>query len=355
MLFALTLSMAIAGQDAAAPAFDRDARIAEAIAAVRPMAYRTNDVDWTMIEADMRRRTEGARDTVDMLPAYSALTYHLGDNHSFIQPTAEAMAGWRERHGERRLLPDTPPRPRPNSPFLSRTAVEGRDVQVGAKTARLVVVPPVYGSGEPARTYAGALFNAVADDGPKTCGYIVDVRGNTGGNVWPMLVGLSALSGDGPAGMSRDRDGQTSTYAELREGAAVITEAGDGFGMAMIRTDAWRPLPALAAAPVAVLTDGGVYSSGEGVAVHFKGRANTRFFGLRTGGLASSNDNTILSDGTNMVITVAMMMDRTGAVHPQGVEPDQVVENGEGSTDDPDDAVVEAARAWLATRPACSR
>lgn len=89
--------------------------------------------------------------------------------------------------------------------------------------------------------------------------------------------------------------------------------------------------------------------------MHFKGRANTRFFGLRTGGLASSNDNTILSDGTNMVITVAMMMDRTGAVHPQGVEPDQVVENGEGSTDDPDDAVVEAARAWLATQPACSR
>ena len=355
MIIALALAGALSGQDAPSATFDAEARIQEAISRVRPMAYRSDLVDWTAIEADMRRRTAGARDTTDMLPGYAALTYGLGDRHSFIQPTSGALAAWRERHGDQRFLPDTPPRPRPDSAFLGRTRIESRDVTVGGvRTARLVTVPPVSGSGDPARDYAALLFTSVGDAQPQTCGYLVDLRGNTGGNVWPMRTGLSALLGDGPAGQSMDRTGTISTYAEIREGMATVIEPGEDQGTVMIRTTGWRPLPRLASAPVAVLIDGGVYSSGEGVAVAFKGRPATRFFGVRTGGLASSNDNVVLGDGTNLVITVAMMADRNGGTHPLGVEPDEVVAAGEGSQSDPDDAVVEAARAWLQTQPACS-
>ena len=346
------LALAAALQQDAVP-FDRDALIAEAIAMVRPIAYRSAQVDWVALEADMRRRSEGARDSVDMLPAYAALTYGLGDGHSFIQPTAEDTAGWTERRGEgARLLPDTPPRPRPTSTFMGREGVSHRAVSVGAShDAELVVVPAVTGAGQTARTYAADLFSAVADAGPRTCGYILDLRGNTGGNVWPMLTGLSALTGDGPAGRSIDATGKVEDYADIREGSAVIL-AEEGRGLTMMTAAGWRPT-ALTGAPVALLIDNGVYSSGEGVAVAFKGRANTRFFGERTGGLASANNGYMLSDGTNFVITIAMMMDRQGNTHPHGVEPDQAVAAGEDHPADADDAVVEAAKAWLAHQPAC--
>ncbi|MEN5146566.1 hypothetical protein [Brevundimonas diminuta] len=51
----------------------------------------------------MRRRAEGARDDIDMLPAWAALAHGLGDGHSFVQPTPEAIAAWRERYGDRPL------------------------------------------------------------------------------------------------------------------------------------------------------------------------------------------------------------------------------------------------------------
>lgn len=349
MLLSLALSLALQTQTAPPAAFDAEARIQEAIAAVRPMAYRSELVDWSAIEADMRRRAVGARNTGDMLPVYAALASSLGDNHSFIQPTDAARQLWRETHSF------TPLRPPPNSAFINRTAVESRDVSIGdAHTARLVVVPSIGGSGEPARSYAARLFSAVADAGPETCGYLLDLRGNGGGNVWPMLTGLSALSGDGPAGRTMDRAGELSTYAELKEGVAVVVQEGGDLGLTVMTTSGWRPMPHLASVPVAVLIDDGVFSSGEGVAVHFKGRPATRFFGQRTGGLASSNDNAMLSDGTNMVITVAMMADRNGGTHPLGVEPDEPVAAGAGSHADPDDAVVETAKTWLATQASCA-
>lgn len=345
------LALAALYQDA--PAFDADARIREAIAVVRPVAYRSAQVDWVAVEADMRRRAEGAADTVDLLPAYAALTYGLGDGHSFIQPTAEATEGWRARHGDRRLLPDTPRRARPTSTFVGRTAVDHRSLPLeNDHAAELIVVPAVQGAGEPAQAYAAALFSATADASQKTCGYVLDLRGNTGGNVWPMLTGLSGLLGDGPQGRMMDAQGRIEDYADLREGAAVIL-AEEGRGQTMASAATWRPLPALARAPVALLIDDAVFSSGEGVAVAFKGRASTRFFGQKTGGLASANNGFELSDGTNLVVTVALMADRNDATYPHGIEPDIPVEAGDGSADNPEDAVVEAAQAWLAAQPGC--
>jgi len=339
----VTLSLT---QQPAGP-FDAATRIEDAIAVVRPVAYRSRQVDWDALAEDMRRRTEGARDDIDMLPAWAAMANGLGDGHSFVQPTPEAMAGWRERHGDRRLTPDAPPRPRPSSTFMKREGIVTHTVAINPdRDAELITVTAVSGFGDGAIAYGSRLFSAVADAGPRTCGYVLDLRGNTGGNIWPMLLGLSSLLGDGPRGRSEDADGLVEDYAALKEGSAVVlAEQGRGLTMMTIRN--WRLIPSLAAAPVALLLDDATASSGEGVAVAFAGRAFTRSFGARTYGVASSNEGYSLADGTNVVVTTAMMMDRDGRTYPDGLAPDQVIE-GEGQ--DP----VDAARAWLALQPACT-
>jgi C-terminal processing protease CtpA/Prc len=178
------------------------------------------------------------------------------------------------------------------------------------------------------------------------------MRGNLGGNVWPMTVGVGALLGEGWQSYEIDRDGKRSPYVRLEQGAAVIV-SGEQAGLTIIAPDAWQPLPALAEVPVAMLIDDAVASSGEGMAVAFRGRANTRFFGQRTYGSASSNEGFVLDDRVNIVVTTAMMSDRTGAIYPDGVPPDDEVAFGPGDAADPDDAVVEAAKAWLGAQPAC--
>ncbi|VTO18153.1 Uncharacterised protein [Brevundimonas vancanneytii] len=169
--------------------FDAEARINDAIAVVRPVAYRSRQVDWDAVAEDMSRRVEGARDDIDMLPAWAALAQGLGDGHSFVQPTPEAIAAWRERYRDRPLLPDAPPRPRPKSQFTKRTDIEAHTLAVGPNhDAALITVPSVSGFGDKAIANASRLFGAVADASPRTCGYVLDLRGNTRGNIWPMLI-----------------------------------------------------------------------------------------------------------------------------------------------------------------------
>ena len=331
---------------AALDPFSAEARIREAIETVQPVAYRSGQVAWDDLEAEMRRLAEGAVDTADMLPAYQTLLSRLGDGHSFLQPPAEVLAAWRERYGDQPFVSDQPPRRQPSSSFVGREPEEPADLILpGGAVVRMVSLPAFTGGGEAADAYADRLFGQVAAGAQYACGYVVDLRGNTGGNIWPMLIGLSGLLGDGPQGLFRTADGQDISYALVQSGAAVITE-GPNAGVVLAKAQGWRAMPELSSAPVAVLVDDGTASSGEGVALAFVGRPFTRSFGARTYGVASANEGYTLSDGVSLVVTVAMMRDPTGATHPDGYAPDEAV-------DPAGEAAAQAALAWLGAQPAC--
>lgn len=343
---ALSLSSAAFAQSAD---FDPAPFIAEALSDAKTMSYRTREVDWNRIEADMRAAATGARDQVDLLAAYQLLVVGLEDGHSFVNASAEDRAAFKARHG-REFDSGRVSKPR-TSRFMSRRVPEARDLQLGRGKARLVTVPMIFGAGEGAIKSAQAIYDGVAG-AASACGYVVDLRGNQGGNSWPMAVGVAPLLGEGWRSRELDRDGVFSTYARLEGGAAIVEDGKDkGYRLAAIQ--GWRPLPKLASAPVAVLIDDAVASSGEAMAVAFNGRANTRFFGEATVGAASSNQGFVIDDRVNIVVTTSMMADRNGAIYPQGLSPDQLVPFGEGSEADPEDAVVEAAKAWLSKQRAC--
>lgn len=354
MLATLALSLALAVQEPVSPQpFDAGARVTEAIQTVRPAAYRSASVDWPVLEAELRAMAEPARDTADMLPVYRRLLDALGDHHSFVQTSAELTQTFLARRG-RELYADAPSTLR-ISTFGHRDMVDHQSLTISdQKAVQWISVPKVFGAGDRAKAYAAHLFMATADVAPRNCGYIIDVRGNTGGNIWPMLTGLSGLLGDGPVGRETKADGSVMTYAELREGVATIIEEGEFKGREIIRSSTWRPLPALQSAPVAILMDDRTASSGEGVAVAMRGRPSTRFFGQPTFGVSTSNNGFELSDGVNLVVTVGVMTDRNGVAYPNGLTPDEMVAFGPGNPDDPADAQIEAAKVWLATQSACA-
>ena len=101
---------------------------------------------------------------------------------------------------------------------------------------------------------------------------------------------------------------------------------------------------------VAVLTGPRTASSGEAVAISFKGRPRTRSFGQPTIGLSSANGTFPLPDGAMILLTTAIEADRTGKQYGEKVDPDEIVPAPAASAppaNSIDDATMAAAIAWL--------
>jgi C-terminal processing protease CtpA/Prc len=224
---------------------------------------------------------------------------------------------------------------------MRRREPESRLLPAGTGQATLVVVPSYAGDAVHGKSYADKLYASAALGAESSCGYVVDLRGNGGGNMWPMFAGIGDLLGRAPVISNITRDGNHAMYTSLGNAERL-------FGQPLLD---WRPLPRLATLPVAVLIDDGVGSSGEAVAIAFHGRARTKFFGQRTYGLTTMNGQFQLAD-LKLHVTTGKMADRNGMDFPEGLEPDVQVPSVATSGTDEDPAIA-AARAWLAQQPEC--
>jgi len=277
-----------------------------AIRIVRSYALHSSDVDWNVVEPEIRAMTKDAKVSRDVYPAITAMLKKLNDHHSFLMDPQHSRAAKVE--GVAREAP----------------VVMLRQGQLG-----YVSIPGYVGIEQSAmHTFATTMVDAIGKIAPDArCGWIVDLRHDGGGNMRPMLMGVRPLLGTPPWGSFRDAAGHLSP---LRVGRPLEVSVPTG--------------PNLSAARVAVLTGPRTASSGEVVAIAFRGRAHTRSFGAATAGLSTGNTAFALPDGSQILLTTAVDMDRAGQAYGGKLEPDQTVE------DDPDDSVdhaAMAAEAWL--------
>jgi C-terminal processing protease CtpA/Prc len=185
-------------------------------------------------------------------------------------------------------------------------------------------------------------------DGAGVEGWILDLRYNSGGNMWPMLAGIGPLLGTDRVG-SFVADGQDPVAWEYNDGK-VGTPGSVSVTVAEPLT-LRNPM-----APVAVLVGKYCTSSGEAVAVALRGRERSRFFGKPTGGATTSTQSVWMGDGAMLFVTNAVFADRTGRAYGGAVEPDEVVADSPDELADPapawqDDAAVRAAVSWLTKGP----
>ena len=92
-------------------------------------------------------------------------------------------------------------KPPPPSPFRSRTQPEGHRLQsipcCGVKYSNWKDTLSDF------RDYANMLHAIAASlETSKPSGWMVDLRGNGGGNMWPMRAGIGFALGEGVAGSS---------------------------------------------------------------------------------------------------------------------------------------------------------
>jgi carboxyl-terminal processing protease len=300
--------------------FPARAYLQEALDVVERNSIKRYEIDWEDYRAQAYLDAAGARDPADTYPAIISALERLGDRHSFFSRPGE---------GESRPVSHMP-RPR----------VEALGPRLG-----YIEVPAFSGGGRDARDLAARYHGLTGDvENPgEICGWLVDVRGNTGGNMWPMIAGVGPILGESTLGYFVDADGEMSPWF-YEDGQAGL---GD-----LVLAEVDRPLVLeRGSRSVAVLTDSLTASSGEAVAIAFRGRDGTRSFGEATWGLSTANSAFPLSDGAVMVLTVATMADRLGNVYGGALVPDEVIRGG-NQADDPDtDRVLARAVEWLRAQP----
>ena len=327
------LELRAVAMDAQPPASAAATRYLDAaLALMREHSLRRAEIDWPTLRAQALEHARGAATGGDAHLAVRFALRELGDRHSYLQSAAATRALATTAVANARTgLPLTPPQARPLGENLAYVSVPG------------------FAGGTPAQQveFAEKLNDEIrANDGARVCGWVVDLRQNTGGNLWPMLAGLGPLLGDGELAVS--------VYPDGRRVAVWHRDGQAGFGdFTQLRVRA--PHRVADGMPVAVLLGPATASSAEVLAVALRGRRATRSFGAPTRGLIAGNRIFTLADGASLVLTVAATSDGLGSVYAGPIVPDQVVAGGgpPSRAEKGADETLAAAVAWLTAGDSC--
>lgn len=154
-----------------------------------------------------------------------------------------------------------------------------------------IKLPPFSGNAEEGVKYANTVLESIPES---LQGVVIDLRGNRGGNMYPMIAAVHRFLPD---------DVILKFSSRIRPMLINTDFVVESVGIAK---------QAFINCPVALLTDEWTGSSGEAVLICFRGLANTRTFGAPTAGYCSCNQPFALPDGSQLVLTIGEDIARTG-------------------------------------------
>jgi carboxyl-terminal processing protease len=332
---------------------DAAAFLDNAIDIMRQHALHGQGVDWTELRTEAFKRAGGAFNPIDTYPAIYWALVQLGDPGSHLRlppglyPDQIALL----QQAEKEALTNAPGGPRVDNSiptaFTSRRLPEGHVITAQGRNFGYVVLPRCSAKDNDGLLLYAAdvrrILTDVAAQNPK--GWIIDLRGNTGGNMWPMLTGIGPILGDGPAGSFVAADGNVTWF--YQDGKTGTRNPG-GVETVSLTLDEEPALRTPSPAPVAVLVDSSTASSAEAITIAFHGRPDTRFFGTHTAGKSTAVQPFKLDDGAELYLTTAIDADRSGKSYPDGFTPDQIVSvSGSSMPQENNDLVIQAAQTWL--------
>lgn len=254
-------------------------------------------IDWVNFKNEVFEQANQAQTIQETYPGILKAIELLGDNHSFYRTSTGGYLNPNNVscNGTGFLAPNLPS----NIGYVKVNNYSGSSItQQGIDFAQDI------------------QNQIITYDHSEVIGWIVDLRGNVGGNMWPMLTGIGPVLGDGIAGYFSYPDESFISWSYV-DGVSRIEDN--------IIMQLNNPYTLINPNPkVAVLLDNGVASSGEAIAVSFLSRDNTLTFGSNTCGLSTSNEQFTMSDSAVLILTTAYMADRNQNIYGSEIEPEQL-------------------------------
>lgn len=272
----------------------------DALATIGKNGIYSGSDEWKSTYEECLKMIENAESYEDTYPAIKKALSVCGSKHSMLMTKSESQST-SDSYDE----------------VLPTVSLNG-DIAV-------IKLPDFLGTAEAGRKYAKVAEDFIHENRDKINGVVLDLRGNTGGDMGPMATAVSSLLPDGELMYYHYRS--YDVPVTLKDG--VISNAGTG-GKSLYPDEKLK-------VPVAILTDDMTASSGEALTLCFRGLENVKTFGAPTAGYTSVNMLYSLYDGAQMYLTVAFDKARTGEIFKEtSIEPDV-------ATDSP----LEAALEWL--------
>ncbi|GAN61414.1 peptidase S41 [Acetobacter cibinongensis] len=259
--------------------------MAQAITLIRQHALQAGRIEWATQEPKlMALAAQGNRHQVHR--AIHLLLRSLEDGHSFLMPP---------------ILQQT----------MTQKAVALPQARMVAPGIGVLTLPGLMTGNTETMTHYVHNALAAMTALPTVHAWVIDLRGNTGGTMWPMLTALQPFLGVGPLGYFSKANGSPPTPWHTKP-------------------DLYAPgtiLPDWTALPVAVLQDARTASAAEATAIALKGRAATRFFGTPTHGQTTANRTFRLMDGSLLMVAASYEQDRTHKTYTGPLQPDVLTTN----------------------------
>ena len=222
-----------------------------------------------------------------------------GGKHSYLMPANKAQA--REKRSNEEVSPN---------------------VTMREDVICMIQLPAFAGDDENCLRYAKTVLDSIPDTVKGLC---IDLRGNHGGNMYPMIAAIHRFLPD-----------DVFLKFKMRRRFQSVMPINKEFVAKVVGIDIEPRINC----PVAILTDKATASSGEAVLLCFRGLDNVRVFGSPTAGYASANESIIFYNGSILALTVSCDIARTGEVFCEDpITPDVETESPE-----------EDALSWLKDR-----
>ena len=262
---------------------------------IKKYYYFIDIVNFKKIEINAKRYLVHSTTANEAYPAIDTLLYNLPDHHNYF---------WRPKINEN--LNRIFPLQYPTGQFLSDKIA-------------YIKVPYMIGHHDSAKVWADSL-RSIYDlyDDNNTKGWIIDLRGNFGGAIHPMLTGLYPFWGDTTILSFQQRNVGSGKFKFVNGFLVETLEEKN-----VMQFISYKKLNSgVDKRKVAVLIDNKVGSSGEILTIALRNRENTKLFGTQTAGIPTIIRNWTLSDGAYLGIVTGVFFDKLNNPYIHAIKPD---------------------------------
>lgn len=261
--------------------------IKEVLTLLKKKSINKYKINWNEFEDNIFRMAKNSQKVEDTYPAINYAISLLKDNHSYF---AQAI-----QENEEKPLPTLKDEKTPTDiGYIRITFCIGDEFKT--------------------KQYIKSITDKIyKQNNPSIRGWIVDLRDNFGGNMWPMMAAISSFLDTGTQGYFFDAENKAVEWrfenGKIYTDTVLLEENKDKFSL-------------FGKNKIAVLINNKTASSGEAISVLFKGYENARLFGTPTFGVFTGCESFLLSDGSRINLATTVFADKNKTKYGKSITPD---------------------------------
>lgn len=300
---------------------------------VQANAINRDSINWPKLRKQIYQKANGAKTYEDILPVYPYLFEQIADHHGALKFKGKSYF-WKKSSA-----------PYNNQNVIS--AVKKYDTVIVKRLSKhigYILLPGNNDFGAKNINKDGQhIRNAIAAvNNHNIKSWIIDLRVNTGGNMYQMLAGLGRLLGDGKVGGFVNQHKQEDGNWYIKNGNIYI-DSTQVSNITDQKKHIYKPLP------IAVLISGRTASAGEIVAISTVARKNSVLIGEKTAGYTTANQGFEINKYAGLNLAIGFDADRTGKIYSNYISPDIFILGDNFENLEKDQKIIAAVK-WLSKR-----